>query len=391
MLSWGIMFVAIIAAAYGHYEVAFWTMVLNLISAAATVTAVVRDPSWYMARRGPSLSLSEESEDEIITIVASQVVLISPWLGLGLVLGTVGGIFLICCRTMKRCRAKVGGNFKGLSNCYSFVWFARALARGSGIVSIGALDDYERPGQIRSFDDTNSANGKTQTVTTMRILVVEDDTQTAALVGQALRDDGHAVDVVAEGREGLKRGAINAYDVLVVDRMLPGLDGLSIVQSLRTAGVKSAIMLLTSMGAIEDRIEGLEGGGDDYLVKPFALGELVARVNALGRRSTLLNDEVVLRVADLELHRIRREVKRNGQPITLQPREFKMLETLMRNKGQVITKTMFLRDVWDFEFDLKTSIVSTNISRLRDKIDRPGDTPLIHTVRGVGYRIDEPH
>ena len=228
-------------------------------------------------------------------------------------------------------------------------------------------------------------------MTAMRILVVEDDAQTAALVGQALRDDGHTVDVVAEGREGLKRGAINAYDVLVVDRMLPGLDGLSIVQSLRTAGVKSAIMLLTSMGAIEDRIEGLEGGGDDYLVKPFALGELVARVNALGRRSTLHNDEVVLRVADLELHRMRREVKRNGQPITLQPREFKMLETLMRSKGQVITKTMFLRDVWDFEFDLKTSIVSTNISRLRDKIDRPGDTPLIHTVRGVGYRIDEPH
>ena len=153
----------------------------------------------------------------------------------------------------------------------------------------------------------------------------------------------------------------------------------------------ASIMLLTSMSAIEDRIEGLEGGGDDYLVKPFALGELVARVNALGRRSTLLNDEVVLRVADLELHRMRREVKRNGQPITLQPREFKMLETLMRNKGQVITKTMFLREVWDFEFDLKTSIVSTNISRLRDKIDRPGDTPLIHTVRGVGYRINELH
>ena len=224
----------------------------------------------------------------------------------------------------------------------------------------------------------------------MRILVVEDDTQTAELVGQALRDDGHAVDVVAEGREGLKRAAINAYDVLVVDRMLPGLDGLSIVQSLRTAEVKSAIMFLTSMGAIEDRIEGLEGGGDDYLVKPFALGELVARVNALGRRSSG-HDEIVLRVADLELHRIRREVRRNGQLISLQPREFKMLETLMRNKGQVITKTMFLRGVWGFEFDLKTSIISTNISRLRDKIDRPGDRPLIRTLRGVGYMIDEPH
>ena len=225
----------------------------------------------------------------------------------------------------------------------------------------------------------------------MRILVLEDDSQTAALVGRALLDDGHLVDVVLDGRQGLKLAAINTYDVLVVDRMLPGLDGLSIVRSLRTADVKSAVIFLTSLGAIEDRIEGLEAGGDDYLVKPFALGELVARVNALGRRPALAQEDVLLKIADLEMHLIRREVKRKGEIIYLQPREFMMLEILMRNKGRVITRTMLLREVWDLQFDPKTTIVQTNISRLRDKIDRPGDRPLIQTVRGVGYRIDEPH
>jgi two-component system OmpR family response regulator len=225
----------------------------------------------------------------------------------------------------------------------------------------------------------------------MRILVVEDDSQTATLVGRALLDDGHSVDVVIDGNEGLKLAAVNTYDVLVVDRMLPGLDGLSIVRRLRTADVKSSVIFLTSLGAIEDRIEGLEAGGDDYLVKPFALVELVARVNALGRRPALIQENILLKVADLEMHLIRREVKRRGEIIYLQPREFMMLEILMRNKGRVITRTMLLREVWDLQFDPKTTIVQTNVSRLRDKIDRPGDVPLIQTVRRVGYRIDEPH
>lgn len=225
----------------------------------------------------------------------------------------------------------------------------------------------------------------------MRILVVEDDSQTAALVGRALVDDGHSVDLVGEGNEGLKLAAVNNYDVLVVDRMLPGLDGLSMVRSLRSADVKSAVIFLTSLGSIDDRIEGLECGGDDYVVKPFALGELVARVNALGRRPALMQEDIVLRIADLEMHLIKREVKRKGEVIYLQPREFMMLEILMRNKGRVITRTMLLQQVWDLQFDPKTTIVQTNISRLRCKIDRPGDVPLIHTVRGVGYRIDEAH
>jgi two-component system OmpR family response regulator len=223
----------------------------------------------------------------------------------------------------------------------------------------------------------------------MQILVIEDDEQTASLVSGALRDDGHNVDVTGNGQQGLRSAAVGNYDVLIVDRMLPGLDGLSIVQSLKRANVGSRIIFLTALGGLEDRIEGLVSGGDDYLVKPFALGELVARVNVLGRRHGV-QGENRLRVGNLELDLIAREVRRGDDVIVLQPREFKILEILMRNKGRVLTRTMLLEQVWDLHFDPKTSIVQTNISRLRSKIDRAADVPLLHTVRGVGYRIDDP-
>lgn len=224
----------------------------------------------------------------------------------------------------------------------------------------------------------------------LRILVIEDDEQTANFVSGGLSRDGHAVDVAQDGQQGLKLAAVETYDVLIVDRMLPGLDGLSIVQALRRADVKSSILFMTSLGGIDDRVEGLEGGGDDYLVKPFALPELVARVNALGRRPALKQEQTVLRVADLELHLISRQAFRNGQPIDLQPREFKLLEILMRNKGRILTRTMLLEQVWDFHFDPKTSIVETHISRLRGKVDRDFEKPLIRTLRGAGYSIDDP-
>ena len=226
--------------------------------------------------------------------------------------------------------------------------------------------------------------------TPLRVLVIEDDSETAEFIVRSLKEEGHAVDRSGEGGEGLKIAATSEYDVLVVDRMLPGLDGLAIVKTLRRAGMKAPVLFVTSLGGIDDRVEGLEAGGDDYLVKPFAHAELVARVHALGRRTAMRQEETVLRVADLEMNLINRTVTRGGQPIELQPREFKLLEVLMRNKERVLTRSMLLEHVWDFHFDPKTSIVETHISRVRAKVDRPFDLPLIQTVRGVGYSLNEP-
>lgn len=223
----------------------------------------------------------------------------------------------------------------------------------------------------------------------MRILVIEDDHQTASFVRSGLIDDGHSVDVIDDGFEGLKRSVIDDYDVLIIDRMLPGLDGLSLVKALRKADVATGVLFMTALGGIDDRVEGLENGGDDYLVKPFALAELKARVNALGRRSNAKKEETVLRVRDLEVHLIQRQVLRSSQVIDLQPREFRLLEVLIRNKGRIMTRTMLLQQVWDFHFDPKTSIVETHISRLRSKLDRGFDKPLIRTLRGAGYCIDD--
>jgi two-component system, OmpR family, response regulator len=224
----------------------------------------------------------------------------------------------------------------------------------------------------------------------MRILVMEDDRETSEYIAKALSDEGHSVESVNHGNEGLKLAATKEFDVLVVDRMLPGLDGLSIVKALRGAGMKSPVLFVTSLGGIDDRVEGLEAGGDDYVVKPFAHEELIARVHALGRRPAMRQEETTLRVADLEMNLITRMVTRGGQEIELQPREFKLLEVLLRNKERVLTRSMLLEHVWDFHFDPKTSIVETHISRVRAKIDRPFDKPLIQTVRGVGYCLNEP-
>ena len=223
----------------------------------------------------------------------------------------------------------------------------------------------------------------------MRVLIIEDDPQTARFVADGLTDAGHNVEVANDGQMGLKLAVVEAYDVLVVDRMLPGIDGVSIVQSLRSLGVACPILFVTSLGGVDDRIDGLEAGGDDYLVKPFDRAELIARVNALGRRRGLNQEGTILRIADVQLNLITREVKRAGQTIELQPREFKLLEVLMRNKDQLVTKTMLLELVWDLHFDPKTSIVETHMSRLRSKLDQPFDRPLIRNVRGAGYCIDE--
>lgn len=223
----------------------------------------------------------------------------------------------------------------------------------------------------------------------MKVLVVEDDAETAAYIVNGLSEHGHVVDYASTGREGLFLAGTGGYEVAIVDRMLPGLDGLSLVKTLRGGGVGTAVLFLTNLGGIDDRVEGLEAGGDDYLVKPFAFPELLARVNALGRRPPV-NAETVLRVADLEIDLIKRDVVRGGRVIELQPREFKLLECLMRNAGRVVTRTMLLEKVWDFHFDPKTNIVETHMSRLRSKIDRGFSRELIHTIRGAGYSLRAP-
>lgn len=225
----------------------------------------------------------------------------------------------------------------------------------------------------------------------MRILVVEDDERTSEYIRRGLAESGHISDIIADGREALIFAAQENFDLLIVDRMLPGLDGLSLVKALRMAGTKVPVLFLTAIGGVEDRVEGLEAGADDYLVKPFAFSELLARINALSRRPPVqAAEKIVLKVADLELDLIRRTAKRAGKVIELQPREFTLLEVLMRNEGRVVTRTMLLERVWDFQFDPLTSIVDTHISRLRSKIDKPFDLPLLHTVRNVGYSLHAP-
>lgn len=223
----------------------------------------------------------------------------------------------------------------------------------------------------------------------MKILLVEDDADTAAYIADGLRGRGHVVDHAADGLAGLRRSSDEDYDVLVVDRMLPGLDGLSIVNSIRQAGVRTPVLFLTALGSLEERVAGLDAGGDDYLVKPFAIAELAARINALGRRATAVSADTVLRVGDLELDLVRRIVTRQGRPIELQPREFRLLEYLMRHTGHVVTRAMLLQNVWDFHFDPRTTVVETHMSRLRAKVDKGFGSELIHTVRGEGYSLHE--
>ena len=224
----------------------------------------------------------------------------------------------------------------------------------------------------------------------MRLLLIEDDTAVSAYVARGLTEAGHVCDVLADGQDGLFQAMREAYDVVVVDRMLPGLDGLSLVRAFRAAGGRAPVLFLTALGGIDDRVEGLEAGADDYLTKPFAFAELMARVNALARRPPVQEVQTVLRVADLELDMMRREARRAGQVIDLLPKEFTLLEVLMRNAGRVVTRTMLLERVWDFHFDPQTSVVETHISRLRAKIDKPFDVALLQTVKNAGYMLHAP-
>lgn len=224
----------------------------------------------------------------------------------------------------------------------------------------------------------------------MKILLIEDDPETADYIANGLGEEGHLLASVASGEEGLFRATGESFDLLIVDRMLPALDGLSLIKTLRGAGNNTPVLFLTTLGGVGDRVSGLNAGGDDYLVKPFAFAELAARVAALGRRPRTTSAETRLRVADLELDLLSRTVRRSSQEIDLQPREFRLLEYLMRHAGQVVTRTMLLENVWDFHFDPRTNVVETHVSRLRSKIDKGFTVELIHTVRGAGYCLRAP-
>ena len=224
----------------------------------------------------------------------------------------------------------------------------------------------------------------------MRILLVEDDQKTADYVKKGLVEAGHVCDVFDNGADGLFQATREIYDVIVADRMLPDLDGLSMVKAIRAAGNRTPVLILTALSGVDDRVEGLDSGADDYLVKPFAFSELLARIGALARRPALIEELTVLKVHDLEMDLVRRRVTRAGRNINLQPKEFSLLEVLLRADGRVMTKTMLLEKVWDFYFDPQTSVVETHISRLRAKIDKPFEVDLLHTVRNAGYTLHAP-
>jgi two-component system, OmpR family, response regulator len=219
----------------------------------------------------------------------------------------------------------------------------------------------------------------------MKLLLIEDDQATADYVLRGLKEHGHVADHATDGKNGLFLAAGGTYDAMIVDRMLPGLDGLSIMKMLRATGNHVPALFLTTMGGIDDRVEGLEAGADDYLVKPFAFAELMARLGALMRRPAVSDVRTVLRVGDLEMELLKRRVTRAGRVIDLQPQEFRLLEYLLRSEGRVVTRTMLLENVWDFHFDPRTSVVETHISRLRAKIDKGFGTDLLKTLRGAGY------
>lgn len=221
----------------------------------------------------------------------------------------------------------------------------------------------------------------------MKILLIEDDADTAQFIAAGLAGDQHDTCIAANGRIGLNRAMSEPWDLLIVDRMLPELDGLTLVATLRGAGINTPILFLTTLGGVDARVQGLNAGADDYLMKPFSFAELAARVTALGRRRLGFAVDSVLSVADLEINLLKRTVSRANVPIELLPREFLLLEYLFKNLGQTVTRSMLLENVWDVHFEPSTTVVETHISRLRSKIDRGHLIPLIHTVRGAGYML----
>jgi two-component system OmpR family response regulator len=221
----------------------------------------------------------------------------------------------------------------------------------------------------------------------MRVLIVEDDTHVARNIAKMLSEAGHVADVAHDGEDGLAMAREGAFDVLIVDRMMPRRDGLSMISELRADGDKTPVLVLSALGEVDDRVEGLKAGGDDYLVKPYAPSELMARVDVLARRRDPDAAKTKLEVGDLAMDLLARTVHRAGEVILLQPREFRLLEFLMRHAGQVVTRTMLLEKVWDYHFDPQTNVIDVHISRLRSKIDKPFDVQMLHTVRGAGYRL----
>ena len=221
----------------------------------------------------------------------------------------------------------------------------------------------------------------------MRLLIIEDDHAAADYLAKAFREVGHVADQAFDGEEGLALAQDGQYDVLIVDRMLPKRDGLSLIGALRAKGVETPALILSALGQVDDRVKGLRAGGDDYLAKPYAFSELLARIEVLSRRRGGRGQETLYRVGDLELDRLSHRVSRAETEIALQPREFRLLEYLMKHAGQVVTRTMLLENVWDYHFDPQTNVIDVHISRLRSKIDKGFDRPLLHTIRGAGYMI----
>ena len=223
----------------------------------------------------------------------------------------------------------------------------------------------------------------------MKILIIEDDLDAASYLVKAFREAGHTTEHASDGESGLFMASENVYDVLIVDRMLPKRDGLSVISELRKRDVNTPVLILSALGQVDDRVTGLRAGGDDYLPKPYSFTELLARVEVLGRRRGSPEQDMVYRVGDLELDRLSHNVRRNGKEILLQPREFRLLEYLMKYAGQVVTRTMLLENVWDYHFDPQTNVIDVHVSRLRSKIEKDFDKPLLRTVRGAGYMIKD--
>lgn len=221
----------------------------------------------------------------------------------------------------------------------------------------------------------------------MRVLIIEDDREAASWLIKGLKEAGHVCDHAVDGEEGLGLAREGIHDVVIVDRMLPKIDGLTVIRTLRSEGVTTPALILSALGDVDEKVRGLRAGGDDYLAKPYAFSELLARIESLARRPTRGPQQTRLTVGDLEMDLLARTVRRAGKAILLQPREFKLLEYLMRNAGQVVTRTMLLENVWDYHFDPQTNVIDVHVSRLRGKIDKDFDKPLLHTVRGAGYMI----
>jgi two-component system OmpR family response regulator len=231
------------------------------------------------------------------------------------------------------------------------------------------------------------AMNQSDSIKSMRILIVEDDRDAASWLVKGLTEAGHIADHAADGEDGLNMSREKVHDVLIVDRMLPKLDGLALIRKLREEGIQTPVLILSALGDVDEKVKGLRAGGDDYLAKPYSFAELLARVEGLARRNASEPQQTKLSVLDLEMNLLARTVTRAGKPIMLQPREFKLLEYLMRNAGHVVTRTMLLENVWDYHFDPQTNVIDVHISRLRTKIDKGFPEPMLQTVRGAGYMI----